>query len=48
MYLSRGHYRPGTVLAEKEEEEVNKEGGEEEKSKEREKASPLGWGTRSV
>lgn len=38
----------GTVLEEKEGEEVNEEEEGEEKSKEREKVSPLGWGTQSV
>lgn len=48
MYVSRGHYMQGTVLEEKEGEEVNEEEEGEEKSKEREKVSPLGWGTQSV
>lgn len=38
----------GTVLEEKEGEEVNEEEEGEEKSKEKEKVSPLGWGTQSV
>lgn len=44
MHLSNGHYMQGTVLGEEEQEVNEREGGEEEKSKEREKLSPLGRG----